>query len=148
MSVLFFAPYCILRSHVFLVPLATVKVEPMAELIWFPALASTIHSWLSRGYLWFVICDLEACLVDLRSSSQRNKWMAWCLNMILIITVVIRENSTHTLLFRLEVQIVFFDMKFSFDSLLRKRMYFFVLWELFTDRKTAFCHFPKCWGYM
>lgn len=67
-----------------------------------------------------MICDLEACLVDLRSSSQGNKWMAWCLNMILIITVVIRENSTHTLLFRLEVQIVFFDMKLSFDSLLRK----------------------------
>ena len=50
--------------------------------------------------------------------------MAWCLNMILIITVVIRENSTHILLFRLEVQIVFFDMKFSFDSLLRKNVFF------------------------
>ena len=68
--------------------------------------------------------------------------MAWCLNMILIITVVIRENSTHTLLFRLEVQIVFFDRKFSFDSLLRK-IYFFVLWEVFIEiKKTAFCHFP------
>lgn len=50
--------------------------------------------------------------------------MVWCLNMILIITVVIRENSTHILLFRLKVQIVFFDMKFSFDSLLRKNVFF------------------------
>ena len=37
MSVLFFAPYYILRLHVFLVPLATIKVELSAELISIPS---------------------------------------------------------------------------------------------------------------
>lgn len=67
MSVLFFAPYYILQLHVFLVLLATIKVGPSAELILNPlGLDSSIHSWLSQEYLWFVIYALS----DLVASSM------------------------------------------------------------------------------
>lgn len=52
MDFLSFAPYYILWLRVFLVPLATIKVRPSAELILIALiLASSIRSWLSQERL-------------------------------------------------------------------------------------------------